>query len=250
MTPASTARRFTGAATMNCLAVSFVIAMAFAISSFAQMAGGSPELQQKLQALKQASAANKQRLMHYQWVETTVLTYKGEDKPPKQDLCRYGPDGQVQKVPIGEPQQQQQSGRQGRLKERVVEKKKEEMGDYLQQAKSVISLYVPPSSQRMQKAFEQHNVSIVPGGGVAQLVFKNYAQPGDQMTIAFDTATKKIQSLDVNSYVGDPKDSISMAAQFASLPDGTNYVSQSVLNAPSKDVKVTTTNSQYTKLAQ
>jgi len=250
MKPTTTARRLGAVTIINCLAGAFIIMMSLAISSFAQMGGGSPELQQKFQALKQASAENKQQLTQYQWVETTVLTYKGEDKPPKQDLCRYGPNGQVQKVPIGEPQQQQQSGRQGRLKERVVEKKKEEMQDYLQQAKSVISLYVPPSSQRMQKAFEQHNVSIVPGGGVAQLVFKNYAQPGDQMTIAFDTATKKIQSLDVNSYVGDPKDSISMAAQFASLPDGTNYVSQSVLNAPSKDVKVTTTNSQYTKLAQ
>ena len=249
MKPTTTARRCSGAAIMNCLAGAFLIMMSLAISSFAQMGGGSPELQQKFQALKQAAAENKQRLMHYQWVETTVLTLKGEDKPPKQDLCRYGPNGQVQKVPIGEPQQQP-SGRQGRLKEHVVEKKKEEMQDYMQQVKAVLSLYVPPDAQRMQKAFQAHNVSIVPGGGVAQLVFKNYAQPGDQMTIAFDTAAKKIQSLDVNSYVGDTKDSFTMAAQFASLPDGTNYVSQTVLNAPSKNVKVTTTNSQYSKIAQ
>jgi hypothetical protein len=241
MKPASTARRFSGTAT-------FIVITCLGILSFAQMGGGSPELQQKLQALKQASAENKQQLMQYQWVETTVLTYKGQDKPPKQDLCKYGSNGTVQKVPIGQPQQPQQSGRQGRVKERVVEKKKEEMQDYLQQAKSVISMYVPPDAQRMQKAFEAHNVSIVPGGGVAQLVFKNYAQPGDQMTIAFDTAAKKIQSLNVNSYVGDPKDSISLEAQFASLPNGPNYVSQTVLNAPSKDVKVTTNNSQYSKL--
>jgi hypothetical protein len=242
--------KLNGPATVSGLVAAFIVAMALAISSFAQMGGGSPELQQKFQALKQASAANKQRLMQYQWVETTVLAYKGEDKPPKQDLCRYGPNGQVQKVPIGQQQQQQDSGRHGRLKEHVVEKKTEEMQDYMQQVKSVISLYVPPDAQRMQKAFQAHNVSIVPGGGATQLVFKNYAQPGDQMTIAFDTATKKIQSLDVNSYVGDPKDSFTMAAQFASLPDGTNYVSQTVLNAPSKDVKVTTTNSQYSKLTQ
>jgi hypothetical protein len=244
MKAASTARRFAGAAT---IAAAFIAVMSLAISSFAQMGGGSPELQQKFQALKQASAENKQQLMQYQWVETTVLTYKGQDKPPKQDLCKYGPNGQVQKVPIGEPPQQP-SGRQGRVKERVVEKKKEEMQDYMQQVKSVISMYVPPDPQKMQQAFEQHNVSIVPGGGVAQLVFKNYVQPGDQMTIAFDTAAKKIQSLEVKSYVGDPKDSISMAAQFATLPNGPNYVSQSVVNAPSKDIKVTTTNSQYSKL--
>ena len=56
----------------------------------------------------------------------------------------------------------------------------------MQQVKSIISLYLPPDPQRMQKAFQAHNVSIVPGGGAAQLVFKNYAQPGDQMTISFD----------------------------------------------------------------
>jgi len=243
MKPPIMARRFAGAATVAAMFITI------AIASVAQMGGGSPELQEKLQALKQASAENKQRLTQYQWVETTVLTYKGQDKPPKQELCRYGPNGQVQKVPIGQPQQQQQqSGRRGRLKEHVVEKKTEEMQDYMQQVKSVISMYVPPDAQRMQQAFQQHNVSIQPGAGTANIVFKNYAQPGDQMTIAFDTATKKIQSLNVNSYVGDTKDTISLAAQFSSLPDGTNYVSQTVLNAPSKDVKVTTTNSQYSKL--
>jgi hypothetical protein len=243
MKPPIMERRFAGAATVAAMFITI------AITSVAQMGGGSPELQEKLQALKQASAENKQRLTQYQWVETTVLTYKGQDKPPKQELCRYGPNGQVQKVPIGQPQQQQQqSGRRGRLKEHVVEKKTEEMQDYMQQVKSVISMYVPPDAQRMQQAFQQHNVSIQPGAGAANIVFKNYAQPGDQMTIAFDTATKKIQSLNVNSYVGDTKDTISLAAQFSSLPDGTNYVSQTVLNAPSKDIKVTTTNSQYTKL--
>lgn len=227
-----------------------------ATTALAQMGGhGGAELQQKLAALKQSVAANKQRLHQYQWVETMQLTLKGEPKPPKSNLCSYGPNGQIQKVPIGEQQpqqQQQQSGRRGKLKERVIEKKTEEMQDYMQQVKSVISLYVPPSAQRMQRAFQAHNVSLnsTMGSGAAQLVFKNYAQPGDQMTIAFDTATKKIQTLNVNTYLSDPKDAITLAVRFASLPDGTNYASQTVLNAPSKEIQVTTTNGNYSKLAR
>lgn len=248
MTVGDTMRRLSRAVTVSALVVAFLAVMA--ISFFAQTGGGASELQQKLAALKQSAAENKQRLHQYQWVETTQLTYKGDPKPAKQDLCRYGPNGQVQKVPIGEQQQQQQSGRQRRLKEHMVEKKTGEIEDYLQQAKAVISLYVPPDAQRMQKAFAAHNVSIVPGGGATQLVFKNYAQPGDQMTIAFDMATRKIQTLSVNSYVGDPKSAISLAVTFASLPDGTNYAAQTVLNAPAKNVEVTTSNSQYSKLAQ
>jgi hypothetical protein len=187
-------------------------------------------------------------------VETQQLTLKGQPKPAKSDLCSYGPNGLIQKVPIGEqqPQQQQQSGRRGRLKERVVEKKTDEMEDYMQQVKSIISLYVPPDPQRMQKAFQAHNVSMnsTLGAGAAQLVFKNYAQPGDQMTIAFDPAAKKVQTVNVNTYLGDPKDAITLAVRFATLPDGTNYAAQTVLNAPSKEIQVTTTNDNYSKLAQ
>jgi hypothetical protein len=229
-----------------------LVAALLATPALAQMGGqGSPELQQKLAALKQSVAANKQRLHQYQWVETTQVTYKGEAKPPTQKLCSYGHNGQVQKVPIGQPpQQQQESGRRGRLKEHVVEKKTDELKDYMQQVQSLLSLYVPPSSQRMQKAFEAHNVSIVPGGGAAQLVFKNYAQPGDQMTIAFDPSTKKIQTLNVNTYMTEPKDVVTLAVQFASLPDSTNYAQQTVLGATAKQIQVTMTNANYTKLAQ
>ena len=224
-----------------------VLLTALTVSSLAQMGGGaSPELQQKVAAVKQSAAENQQRLHQYQWVETTQITLKGEPKPSKQNLCRFGPDGQVQKVPIGEQQAQQPSG--GRLKQRVIEKKKEEMQDYMQDVKSVIGMYVPPNPQKMQAAFQAHNVSLVPGGGVVQLVFKNYAQPGDQMTLSFETATKKIQSLDVNTYMGEAKDVVTLAVQFGSLPDGTNYAQQTVLDAKAKQLQVTTTNSQYSKL--
>jgi hypothetical protein len=232
----------------------FALFITLALPSFAQMTAGGQggELQQKLAALKQSVMANQQKLHKYQWVETQQLTLKGDAKPPSQNLCRYGPNGQVQKVPIGQPPpQQQQSGRQRRLKEHVVEKKTEEMQDYMGQVKSILALYVPPDAQRMQRAFQAGNASLVPGGGgVAQLVFKNYAQPGDQMTVSFDTAAKKVRQVNVNTYMDAPKDVVTLTLQFASLPDGTNDVQQSVLNATAKQLQVTTTNSQYSKLSQ
>jgi hypothetical protein len=38
--------------------------------------------------------------------------------------------------------------------------------------------------------------------------------------------------------------------QMASLPDGTNYAQQTVLNATAKQIQVTTNNSNYSKLQQ
>lgn len=233
----------------------FILTTSLTIPALAQMAGGGAgggELQQKLAALKHSAAENKQRLHQYQWIESTQLTLKGKPKPPKQEMCSYGPDGQVQKIPMSDSQAQQPSGRQGRLKEHVVEKKKEEMQDYMQQVKGVLGMYVPPDPQRLQQAYQSGNVSInkTAGSGIAQLVFKNYAQPGDQMTVSFDTASKKIANLNVNTYINDPKDAVKLAVQFASLPDGTNYAQQTVINAPTKELQVTTTNSNYQKRAQ
>jgi hypothetical protein len=221
-----------------------IFAAAALVVSVPAVAQAGGELQQKLAALKQSAAENQQKLHQYQWTETTQLTLNGDAKPPTLSMCQYGPDGKVQKTPMGSPPPPPSGGR---LKQRVIAKKKEEMKDYMGQVKTLLAMYVPPDPQRMQQAYQSGKVSLnaTAGSGVAGLVFKDYAQPGDQMTISFDTAAKKISSLNVNTYMDDPKDTVTLAVQFASLPDGTNYVQQSVLNATAKKLQVTTTNSNY-----
>ena len=202
------------------------------------------ELQQKLAAVKQAAAENKQQLHQYQWIETTQLTLKGDAKPSSQQLCQYGPDGQIQKTPIGAPQQP--SG--GRMKQRVIAKKKAEIKDYMEDVKGLLTMYVPPDPQKMQQAFQAGKVSLNPAGGVLNLIFTDYAQPGDRMTLTFDTASKKITSLSVNTYMGEAKDAVTLRVQMASLPGGPNYAQQTILTASAKQLVVTTTNSNYQKL--
>ena len=125
-------------------------------------------LQEKLAAVKQAAAENKQKLQQYTWIETTQLTLKGDPKPPTQNSCRYGPDGQMQKTPIGPPPEQPSGGR---MKQRIVEKKKGEMKDYMQDVKGVLAMYVPPDPQRMQQAYQSGNVALNPVAGAVNLVF-------------------------------------------------------------------------------
>ena len=203
------------------------------------------ELQEKLAAVKAVAAQNKQQLHQYQWIETTQLTLKGDQKPPTENSCQYGPDGQVQKTPIGPPPEQPSGGR---LKERIIEKKKEEMKDYMQDVKAVLAMYVPPDPQRMQQAYQAGNVALNPVPGAVNLVFTNYAQQGDKMTLTFDTAAKKITSLNINTYMGEAKDVVTLRVQMGSLPDGTNYAQQTVLDATAKQLVVTTTSSNYQKL--
>lgn len=204
------------------------------------------ELQQKLAAVKQAAAENQQKLHQYQWIETTQLTLKGDQKPPSQKLCHYGPDGQVQKTPIGPPPEQPSGGR---LKRRIIAKKKEEMQDYMGDVKDLLALYVPPDPQKMQQAFQAGKVSLNPSGDLLNLIFTDYAVPGDRMTLSFDNAAKKISSLNVDTTMGEHKDPVTLQVQMATLPDGTNYVQKTILNASAKQLVVTTTNSDYQKLA-
>ena len=210
-------------------------------------AGSGGELQQKLAAAKQSIAENQQKLHQYQWTETTQLTLKGEPKPPKTELCQYGPDGKVQKAPEGAPPPPPSGGR---MKQRIIEKKKEEMQDYMGQVKTLLAQYTPPDPQKMELAFKAGNASIDPNPAAQTvgLVFKNYALAGDQMTLTFDTATRKVSGLQVNTYLDDPKDVVTLAVKMASLPDGTNYAQQTVLDATAKKLQVTTTNSNYQKI--
>jgi hypothetical protein len=229
--------------------IGLALLAALSTTAPAQMgAAANPELQQKLTALKQAAAANKQKLHQYQWVETTQITLKGEQKPERVYQCSYGPNGQVQKVPLGAPPEQPQKG--GKLRQRIVEKKTDEMKDYMQQVQSLLSLYVPPNPQLMQQAFQKGNVSMnkTMGTNLVNLVFKNYAKQGDQMTVAFDTGTHKISTLNVSTFMDSPSDAVTLAVQMASLPDGTNYAQQTVLNATAKQIQVTTTSANYAKL--
>ena|SRR5215813_10225612 len=223
------------------LGLIFTAAITLATVPAGAQAGG--ELQQKLAAVKQSVAENQQKLHQYQWTESTQLTLNGEPKPPTLSMCQYGPDGQVQKTPMGSPPPPPEGGR---LKRHIVEKKTGEMKDYMGQVKTLLAMYVPPNPQKMQQAFQAGKVSFNPAGsGTAGIVFKDYAQPGDQMTLSFNTEAKKISSINVNTYMDNPKDVVTLAIQFASLPDGTNYVQQSVLDATAKKLQVTTTNSNY-----
>ena len=198
---------------------------------------------------------NQAALKQYTWVETTVISLKGEVKKQEQKQCLYGADGKVQKTPMpgAAPQEKAQSqgggGRGGRLKKKVVENKVEELKDYMEKVAALVKEYVPPDPQRIQAAEAAGNAALEPPAqGLAALTFKNYFKPQDSLSIGFDPAAKKMRTYNVNSYVDDPKDdAVTLAVAFASLDDGTNYPQQIVLDVKDKKIQVKVNNSGYRK---
>src|ERR1700756_3497635 len=96
---------------MNWNSKRMMIISAVALVAAVPALGQNPQLQEKLAAVKQAAAENKQKLRQYQWIETTQLTLKGDAKPPTKNSCVYGPDGKVQKTMIGAPPAPPSGGR-------------------------------------------------------------------------------------------------------------------------------------------
>ena len=223
------------------LTTAFAVLVLFAPPAVAQ----SPALQARLADIKQASAANKKALSHYTWQESQTTSIKGEVKKQQLFLVRIGPDGQQQKTEINATPAAQPSG--GRLKRHIIAKKTAEFKDYGEQIADLARQYTQPDPDRLQQALQQGNISMQLGGGESQvtLIIKNYIKPNDSVTLVFNKEQKAIQGVRVSTYLDDPKDAVTIAAQFAKLPDGTNHVTGTQINGVSKQLTVVTQNSNY-----
>jgi len=205
----------------------------------------NPQMQEKLAAIKQSSAANKQALAKYTWLEQQTISLKGEVKKTQKFQVRIGPDGQQQKTELNPQAPPPPSG--GRMKQRIVEKKTEEFQEYGQQIAALAKQYAQLDPQKLQQAYQQGNISMQPNGatGTVSMVIKNYLKPTDSMTLVFNERQKGIQSIQVASYLSDPSDAVTVAIQFAKLPDGTNHVATIQVNGVSKQLGVMIQNSMY-----
>jgi hypothetical protein len=161
------------------------------LSTISQLLAQNPALQEKLADIKQSSAANKQALAHYTWLEQQTISLKGEVKKTQQFQVRIGPDGQQQKTELNPQPAPQPSG--GRVKRHVVEKKTEEFEAYGQQIAALGKQYSPAE---LQRAYQQGNVSMQPNGegGTVSLIIKSYLKPNDSVTMV-QSAAEGIQSI-------------------------------------------------------
>jgi hypothetical protein len=227
------------------IALSLTTAFAALVLSAAPAMPQNAAMQQRIAEIKVATAANKQALSHYNWQESQTVSIKGEVKKQQLFLVSVGPDGQQQKSEINAQPAAQPSG--GRLKRRIVAKKTAEFKDYGDQIADLARQYVTPDPGRLQQAYQQGNISLQLGGGPSMMTLniKNYIKPGDSMTLVFNKTQKAIQSLQIASYLDDPKDAVTIGAQFAKMPNGINHVTGTQINGVSKQLTVVTHNSNY-----
>ena len=240
-----------------------LVVVALAVSSLsllnaqapAGQPGGAPD---HVAALKQNLTQGQAAIRKYEWVETTAISMKGEEKSRKMNRAYYGADGKVQKVPMGQPAQaQQDSGgrgggrRGGRVVERIVENKVDEITDYMERAVNLIQSYVPPDPARIQSAKDGGKVVVEPqAAGRVRIVISDYRLPGDRLTVDLDAAANRLVGLGVNTYLDEKDEVVTLAVQLNTLPDGAFYPAQTTLDAKAKEIRVVVQNSGHKPMTQ
>ena len=221
------------------------------------LAQAAPSMDERVAALKTSLQENQARLRKFEWIETTIISLKGEEKARQQKRCYYGADGKVQKLPIeAQPKQQAQQGGGGgrgggRLKKKIVENKKDEMQDYMERAGELIQMYLPPNPAQIQQAKDAGKVALKPqDGGRVRLEFAGYLQAGDSLAIDVDGAKNQLSAIALATYLGTPEDPVTLDVKFGSLTDGTSYVAQTTLDAKAKNIRVVVQNSGHRPLVQ
>jgi hypothetical protein len=227
------------------MALALTVAISAGVLSITPAVAQTPQMEKKLMDIKDAQAANKQKLAQYTWQETETIGIKGSVKDTKVYQVQMV-NGQQQKTLLDD-QTAQSGGRQGRVKERVIDKKKQEYQEYGQSIGALAKQYTSPNPEALMQAKQAGNISLQPGAGTVSLVIKNYVKPGDSVTMTVSEQTHSPQSVQVNSYLDDPKDVVTISAQFARLPDGTNHVATTTINGVSKQLSVNEQNSNYRK---
>ena len=231
------------------------LALAAIVTSIltAWSAGGSAQTAQSpdqvVAGLKQNLAESQKRLRQYEWIETTVVSLKGEEKSRKQQRVYYGADGKLIKLPIGAAPASKPaapSGRGGRLKERIVENKKEDMQDYMEQAAALIHKYVPPTPALIQQAKDAGNLSVKPSpDGKVRAEFRNFVQKADLMAIDADAKALQLLGVNIATWMEKPEDAVTLDVRYATLPDGTSYAAKTTLDAKAKNITVVIDNTGH-----
>jgi hypothetical protein len=203
-------------------------------------------------AIKESLQKSMAALRQYQWIETTAVSMKGEEKSRTQKSCTYGADGKVQKTPIAAPAAApaKEDKRKRGVKSRVVENKKEDISDATKEAIGLVKQYVPPDPARIQAAKEAGRITVTqpdPAGQV-RLVIKDYLKAGDSLTLDANAATDRIGGVTVATFTDKAKDAVGLKVSFGAFADGTVYPAKIQLDVAAQNLAIAIENSGYKKV--
>lgn len=217
-----------------------------AMSSESAAEQQAENLNQRVGELVAQLRKSREAIKQYEWIETTTVFLRGEQKAQFEKRCYYGADGKVEKVTLTEPAPAE---RKRGLRGMMMQRKKQEMSDEMRSAVGIVHDYVPPTHERIEACKDAGNASIdvVDPGKRVRLNFKDYKVPGDKLSIEIDLSSNRPTKLSISSFLDSPSKPLTCDVQFGTLDDGTTYAEESTLNLEKQELKVVVENSGYRK---
>src|SRR5215213_5140128 len=224
-----------------------VAALLLALGSTLALAQGQP-------TFAESQKANAQALRQYSWKSRTEIKLKGESKNVKVEQVRYDLNGKLQKTPIAGPPPAApaaaaapaRGGRGGgRLKDKVIENKKEEFGELMQGLGQLVASYghLPPEKMQAFAANATKGKGEGAMEGTAQVQGANVLVEGDSMTMWIDPASQMMRRVEIKTlYEGKPT---TLITDYKSVQNGPTYMAQAMLTYPEKNVELTVDNYEY-----
>ena len=212
--------------------------------ALAQQAPPPPQPPEVIQLM----AKSLQSLPQYTFKQNTVMKLKGEVKSNTLNQVFFGPDGKPQTTLLSAPPPQEDSGgrgRRGRVKEKVVENKKEDMQEFVQALVKLSNSYLVLPKEKMQALAQAGQFSQDATG--IQITVQDFVQPGDKLVLTFDPATKRERKAVATTTLDDGP--VTVTAVYQDLADGLTYNAQTVISAPKKDLELTMQTFEYVRSA-
>lgn len=205
-----------------------------------------PSGEDRVAALKASLASSATTLRQFEWIETTTVSLKGEQKAQTQERCYYGADGKLQKVPVAAPAPEK---KKGGLRGKIAENKKEELSDYMKEAVALVKSYLPPDPAKIDAVKSAGRLSVSPQpGNKVRLTLATYLKPGDSLTLEMNLADNTLATANIASTMDSDKAPVSLVVNFAKLDNGAVYEAKTVLDAKGKELRVTIEKSGYRKM--
>jgi hypothetical protein len=203
-------------------------------------------VQERVVALKATLAASQAILKQYEWVETTAVSLKGEEKSRLINRCYHGADGNVQKIPlITPPPAEKKRGLRGR----IAEAKKEELTDTMKEAVALVKGYMPPQPALIQRAKDTGKVTLQPlPGQRVRLTFADYLKPGDSLALVVDLQSNRPLEAQISSYLDSQKEPVTLNVRFNTLDNNATYAATSVVKVQAQSLTVNVENSGYRRM--
>jgi hypothetical protein len=212
--------------------------------------GSAFVLAQDRPSFGESQKANAQALRPYSWKSRTEIKLKGESKSVKLEQVRYDAAGKLQKTLLSAPPQAApapaQRGRGGgRVKQQIVENKKEEFGELMTGLAQLVASYghLPPDKLQAFKATATKQAGEGALQGTAQIHGANVLEPGDSVTIWIDPPTQMMRRVEIDT-IYDKKPA-KLLADYKRVPNGPTYMARAVLTYPEKHVELTVDNFEY-----